>query len=169
MAVHIALLRGINVGGRKMLAMSGLRELAARLGLREPRTLLQSGNLVFRSGTPPAQLERLLEGELDNVAVLVRTAEEWREVVARNPFPEEAERDPGRLVVMSLKVAADASAIVAPGREVVHGDGRHLYLYYPDGMGNSKLTGALIERKLGTLGTARNWNTVMKLAALCVA
>ena len=167
MSIRIALLRGINVGGNKKVVMSELRELAERLGLREPRTLLQSGNLVFRSDKPPAQLERLLEGELDAVAVVVRTCEEWRAVVERNPFPEEAKRDPGRLVVMSLKQASDASTIVWPGREQLHGDGRHIYLYYPDGMGTSKLTTALIERKIGTLGTARNWNTVMKLAAFC--
>ena len=165
--VRIALLRGINVGGNKMLAMSALRDIAVKLGLREPRTLLQSGNLVFESGKSPAQLERLLEGELDDVAVVVRTPAEWREVIARNPFAEEAERDPGHLHVMSLKQAAAADAIQWPGPERLHADGRHLYLYYPDGAGRSKLTNSFIERKIGTLGTARNWNTVMKLAALC--
>lgn len=170
MTIHIALLRGINVGGNKMIAMSDLRDMAARLGLLDARTLLQSGNLVFRSGKSPAQLEKLLEREIDaNVSVMVRTAEEWRAVVARNPFAEEAKRDPGRLLVMALKEPADAGTLVMPGRELARGSGREIYFYYPDGQGTSKLTNAVIEKKLGTRGTARNWNTVMKLAALCVS
>jgi len=167
MTLRIALLRGINVGGNKMIAMSDLRDLATRLGLRDARTLLQSGNLVFHSGKPPAQLEKLLEREIAMaVDVFVRTAEEWRAAVARNPFAEEAKRDPGHLLLMALKDAADAGTLVIPGREVARGSGREIYLYYPDGQGKSKLTNAVIEKKLGTRGTARNWNTVMKLARL---
>jgi uncharacterized protein (DUF1697 family) len=166
MTTQIALLRGINVGGNQMVAMSDLRALAARLGLREARTLLQSGNLVFRSEKTPAAIEKLLEKELGGVAVFVRTAAEWRAIVERNPFPEEAKRDPGHLIVMALKNAADPSRLVIRGREVARGDGRQLYIVYPDGQGRSKLTNALIEKTLGTRGTARNWNTVLKLAAL---
>jgi len=170
MTTHIALLRGINVGGNKMISMADLRARAERLGLEEPRTLLQSGNLVFRSRKSPAQLEKLLEKEL-GVTVMVRTAEEWKAVVAANPFPDEARNDPGRLVVLCLKEARNAAdlqpAIV--GREVARGKGRELYLYYPDGQGTSKLTNALIERKLGTSGTARNWNTTLKLLSECGA
>ncbi len=160
------LLRGINVGGRKMVAMSDLRDTAARLGLDEPRTLLQSGNLVVRSAKKPAEIEALLEAEVD-AKVFVRTCEEWREVVARNPFADEAKRDPGRLILMAFKETV--KAFDWPGPEVMHADGRHLYVYYPDGMGRSKLANTAIERKLGTPGTARNWNTVLKLAALCVS
>jgi uncharacterized protein (DUF1697 family) len=168
MTTQIALLRGINVGGNKMVAMSDLRALAARLGLRDARTLLQSGNLIFRSDKQPAKLEALLEKELDGVTVFVRNAAEWAQIVARNPFPAEAKNDPGHLLVMLLKEAKDVTSLQAAivGREVLRADGRQLYIVYPDGQGTSKLTNALIERKLGTRGTARNWNTVMKLAAL---
>ena len=164
--MYIALLRGINVGGNKMIAMSDLRERAERLGLRDARTLLQSGNLVFRSNKSPAQLEALLEKELGDVTVFVRTAAEWAAMIAANPFPNEAKNDPAHLIVMALKKPADASALVMPGREVARGSGREIYIVYPDGQGTSKLTNAVIEKKLGTRGTARNWNTVMKLAAL---
>ena len=163
--IRIALLRGINVGGNKMLAMSDLRQRAERLGLRDVRTLLQSGNLVFRSNKTPAQLETMLEKELD-VVVFVRTAEEWAAAIGANPFPNEAKSDPGHLIVLALKTPADASALVIPGREVARGNGREIYIHYPDGMGTSKLTNAVIEKKLGTRATARNWNTVMKLASL---
>ena len=166
MNTHIALLRGINVGGNKMIAMSDLREHAERLGLRDARTLLQSGNLVFRSDKSAAQLEKLLEKELEDTIVLVRTAEEWRAMIAHNPFQKEAKSDPSHLLVMALKAPADALTLVSPGREVARGKGREIYIYYPDGVGTSKLTHAVIERKLGTRGTARNWNTALKLAAL---
>ena len=164
--MYIALLRGINAGGNKMIAMSDLRERAERLGLRDVRTLLQSGNLVFRSNKSPTQLEKMLEKELGDVTVFVRTAEEWAAMIAANPFPNEAKNDPSHLIVMALKQPSDASALVMPGREVARGNGREIYISYPDGQGTSKLTNAVIEKKLGTRGTARNWNTAMKLAAL---
>src|SRR5205823_5130806 len=112
-------------------------------------------------------LEKLLEKNLE-AAVFVRTAAEWAKIVARNPFPAEAKSDPGHLIVMLLKDEKDVAALQAAivGREIMRADGRQLYIVYPDGQGTSKLTNAVIERKLGTRGTARNWNTVLKLAAL---
>ena len=91
-----------------------------------------------------------------------------------NPFPAEAKSDPGHLVVMCLKSAPGREAVSAlqqaiSGREVIRAKGREAYIVYPDGIGRSRLTTALIEKKLGTRGTARNWNTVMKLAALADA
>src|SRR5207245_10932806 len=177
MSIHVALLRGINVGGRNMVAMSDLRGLFEALGFAGARTLLQSGNLVFESGprTGPA-LERLLETETAkrcNVPIdyFVRSAEEWHTIIARNPFPKEAERDPGHLVAMLLKTAPQATDVRAlqaaiKGPEILRADGAQLYIVYPEGIGRSTLTPALIERKLGTRGTGRNWNTVLKLAAV---
>jgi uncharacterized protein (DUF1697 family) len=178
MSLHIALLRGINVGGHNKVAMSDLRELFSDLGLTGARALLQSGNLVFQSDQlGGAALEQLLEVETTrrlNVSAdyLVRCAAELQEIVARNPFPEEAISDPGHLLVMFLKTAPLASTVNAlqaavEGPETIRCDGRQLYIVYPAGIGRSKLTGAWIEKKLGSRGTARNWNTVGKLAALC--
>jgi uncharacterized protein (DUF1697 family) len=177
---YLAFLRAVNVAGHKQVAMADLRELLTRLGFDDAQSLLQSGNLVFRararSGT---QLERVLAAEAKQRLTLetdffVRTASEWRAVVARNPFRKEAERDPGHLVVMLLKaapVARDVKALQAAitGREILRADGTHAYIVYPDGMGRSRLTNALIEKKLGTRATGRNWNTVMKLGALVEA
>jgi uncharacterized protein (DUF1697 family) len=178
MPIHVALLRGVNVGGRNRVAMSDLRDLLGALGFTGARSLLQSGNLVFESdGRTGAELERLLEVEtgrrLDVTAdYLVRSAGEWAEVVAGNPFPMEADRDPGHLLVQFLKTvpqAGDAQALQAAieGPEHIRLLGRQLYVVYPEGIGRSKLTSAVIEKRLGTRGTARNWNTVLKLAALC--
>jgi uncharacterized protein (DUF1697 family) len=175
--VHVALIRGINVGGHKTVAMSDLRDMLAGLGFDGARSLLQSGNLVFRCASQTdVSLERLLEIEAEkrmglHADFFIRSAKEWREVVARNPFRKEAERDPGHLVVMFLKAAPNANDVKAVqaaivGPEIVRADNRHLYIVYPAGIGKSRLTNALIEKKLGIRGTARNWNTVLKLAAL---
>jgi uncharacterized protein (DUF1697 family) len=177
MTTHIALLRAVNLAGHNRVSMSDLCELAAALGLQDAKTLLQSGNLVFRSSVSSTEkLERLLQEaaakELDVATdFFVRTAAEWKAVVAANPFPAEAKNDPGRLIVMALRDAPSRAAVTTlqgaiKGREVVRAKGREAFITYPDGQGRSKLTIALIERKLGTRGTARNWNTVLKLAAL---
>ncbi|HEX7126322.1 MAG TPA: DUF1697 domain-containing protein [Thermodesulfobacteriota bacterium] len=156
MRVHIALLRGVNVGGRNQIAMSDLKAILADLGFPGARSLLQSGNLVFESdGRTGAELEGLLEAETERrlkvrADYLIRTAREWKEIVARNPFPREAED------VKALEAAIK-------GRETVRVAGRHAYVVYPDGIGRSKLTTALIEDRLGTRGTGRNWNTVLNL------
>ena len=176
-SIHIALLRGINVGGYRAVAMSDLRDLITDLGFSDARTLLQSGNLVFRGdGRAGAALEQLLETEAGKrlglqADFLVRTADEWKDVVARNPFPKEAERDPSHLVVMFLKSAVDPKKVSAAqaaiiGRETIRADGRQIYIVYPDGIGQSRMSNAFLEGKLGIRGTARNWNTVLKLAAL---
>jgi len=178
--VHIALLRAINLAGRNPVAMADLRDLLSQLGFQEPRSLLQSGNLVFRSDArSTAALERTLEAEAARrlgleTAFFVRSAAEWKTIVASNPFPEEARRDPQRLLAVCLKDAPGAANVRAlreaiSGREVVRTEGRTAYIVYPDGVGRSKLTTALLEKKLGTRGTGRNWNTVLKLAAAAQA
>jgi len=177
MPTHVALLRAVNLGPHNRVGMADLRGLAEALGFAEARTLLQSGNLVFRNARPTgAALEATLEREAAkrlgvDTAFFVRTAAEWQAIVAANPFREEARRDPGHLLLLCLKAEPLAGALdrlreAIRGREVVHIDGRQAYVVYPDGVGTSKLTIALLERKLGTAGTGRNWNTVLKLAGL---
>jgi uncharacterized protein (DUF1697 family) len=157
--------------------MSDLRALFEALGFAGARSLLQSGNVVFRSDRRTGgSLESLLEAETEkrlglSVDYLVRSADEWESVIARNPFSAEAERDPSHLLVCFLKKAPDPGDVKAlqaaiDGPEVVRAEGKHLYMVYPVGVGRSKLTGTLIERKLHSRGTARNWNTVLKLAEL---
>jgi len=173
----VALLRGVNVAGQRPVAMADLRDLLAGVGLEEVQSVLQSGNLVFRcNGDGGTRLEHELEAEAKRrlgleTEFFVRSAQEWEDVVADNPFHEEARRDAARLVAVFLKDAPRAAAVKAlqaaiVGREVVRASGRQAYIVYPDGQGRSKLTNALIEKHLGTRATARNWNTVMRLAEL---
>jgi uncharacterized protein (DUF1697 family) len=157
--------------------MSDLRRMLAGLGLSDGRSLLQSGNLVFRrdSRGEAVLVELLLETEARNRLGLetnffVRSAREWSAVVANNPFRDEVERDPSHLLVMFTITATnprDVDALQASigGPEVLRAHNRHLYIVYPTGIGRSRLTNALLERILGTRATARNWNTVLKLAA----
>jgi uncharacterized protein (DUF1697 family) len=173
----VALLRGINVGGRAMIAMADLRALLESLGFTSVRTLLQSGNLVFEAkvGTP-IQMEKLLETATEKrfghpVDFLVRRADEWNAIIESNPYENEAIDDPAHLVVMCLNQAPKAADLAGlkkavAGREYFLCRGRELYIVYPDGIGRSKLTNVLIERKLGARGTARNWNTALKIRAL---
>src|SRR5262249_37288289 len=174
MATHVAVRRGINLAGRNAVAMASLRSLFEELGLAEVRSLLQSGNVIFTSGSrKPSDLERLLEeATAKQLGVqtdfFVRTSNAWSRVIDANPFRREAREDPGHLLVVFLKKAPGAGDVKAlqsaiRGPEVVRAECRQAYIVYPDGVGRSKLTAALIEAKLGTRGTARNWNTVLKL------
>lgn len=177
MTVFVALLRAVNLAGHNRVAMAELRGFCEALGYEDVRTLLQSGNLVFRSkGAKAPELERRLETEAAKRLGLetdffVRTAAQWKTIVDGNPFPKEAERDPSHLVVTCLKAKPKARAIQAldgaiAGPETARVSGRHAYIVYPNGIGRSKLTNAVVEKALGTRGTARNWNTVSKLATL---
>lgn len=177
MTVQIALLRAVNVGGNAAVKMADLRALVANLGFTDVQSLLQTGNLVFVGDVARgAELERLIEAQIEArlgvaTTVVVRTAKAWAKAIARNPFPDEARDDPSHLLLMPLKAAPEKGAEAAlqaavVGREQVRVMGDMAYLVYPDGIGRSKLTAVLAERKLGAKGTARNWNTVGKLAAL---
>lgn len=176
MTTYIALLRAINVGGRNLVSMCDLRALFESLGYSDVQTLLQSGNVVFKAKAGSAALERGLEQQTERrfrfpVAYFVRSAAEWEAIITRNPFPREAKKEPSHFVAMCLKDSpsseqVDALRAAIRGPETVEVAGRELYAVYPNGQGSSKLTNTLIESKLQTRGTARNWNTVLKLAAL---
>ena len=177
MPAFVALLRAVNLGPHNKISMADLKALAEGSGLSGVKTVVQSGNLVFEAkAKTTAALEKLLEAALAKelglkTPVVVRSAAEWRAALDENPFPKEAKSDPSHLLVMALKAKLEKSVVAElakaiPGREQVKLGGRQLYLVYPDGIGESKLTAALIEKKLGVSGTARNWNTAQKIAAL---
>jgi uncharacterized protein (DUF1697 family) len=177
MTTYVGLLRAVNVAGQNRIQMAELRAMLLDLGAIEPHTLLQSGNVVF--GSPNRSRSRL-EGELEKglaeklgvrTDVFLRTADEWADVVGENPFPIQAVNDPGHLLVLLLRGPAVAGGEAAarraiPGRESLRVVGDRAYIVYPDGVGRSRLTLPLLERTLGARGTARNWNTVLKLEGL---
>lgn len=177
MPTYIALLRAVNLGGDSTISMARLREALTARGHHGVTTVLQSGNVVLSS--PERRPERLATRLANEVEAdfgfaaefFVRSAPEWRTLREANPFPEEAKTDPARLhavVLRDLPASERWAELVAGirGPERVRGVDRTAYVYYPDGAGRSKLTLAVIERRLGTRGTARNWNTVGRLDAL---
>jgi uncharacterized protein (DUF1697 family) len=177
MTTYITVLRAINLGAHNRIAMADLRKMLEKIGFMDPKTLLVSGNAVFScKDRSCAAIEKALEAaSTKHLGVttdyFVRSAKEWQAIIESNPFPEEAKADPARMVMMCLRDAPSAARVNAlraaiKGREVVKAVGKHAYFVYPDGQGNSKLTIAVIEKALGTRGTARNWNTVLKLAAM---
>lgn len=174
-ATHVALLRGINLGGNKLVKMSSLCDVAASIGCRAPRTLLNSGNLLFcaPARASAASIEKKLSAATAKTLgveaqVFVRTAAEWRAVLDANPFRAEAVRSPSSLLIFALDnepSAADVRALQAAivGPERARAVGRHAYVFFPEGQGRSKLTTAMIDRYLNARGTGRNWNTAVKI------
>lgn len=174
--MHVALLRGINVGGNRKVAMADLRAMAADLGFERALTLVVSGNLVLDSPKLTGDaLEALLEREAKArlglaTHFLVRSAAEWDAVITGNPLREQAEAAPSRFAVVVMKTGAKPEALkilegVAADGELIRAGDRALYVAFPNGMGRSKLGTAISGTKLGP-ATARNWNTVTKLAAM---
>jgi uncharacterized protein (DUF1697 family) len=177
MSLHIALLRGVNAAGGRLITADELTGLLADLGHSGVRMGPKVGDLVFESGERTgAELQTQIETELMarlglRTDVYVRTAQAWQALVAANPFPEFAAADPGWLMTLFLKDTPDKKAIGAlraaiRGTEQVRAESRQLYAIYPDGIGGSKLTNGLVEKTLGTRITGRNWTTVLALAEM---
>ncbi len=177
MPVIISLLRGINVGGHKKIKMADLRSLYATLDLSDTRTILQSGNAIFRTAeTVQARVQAKIEvGIRDqfgfDVAVILRGAAQFRASIARHPFTEAQQREAKKIVVVFLggcprQEDLDKLRANNPGREIIHGDGSELFVYYSDGQARSKLDNSRIERALRLQATARGWNTCHKLLKL---
>ena len=172
MTTYVALLRGINLGPHKRIAMGELRKALESLGYADVETYLQSGNAIFTARKGAAAVGHEIETEVRSrfgheVKVLVRTPEELAVVVDGNPFPE-ATSEPTKVHVAFLSAAPAPHRMAALDManhepdELCVGDGV-IYLRYPDGAGRTKLTNDLLERRLGVTATSRNWNTVTAL------
>jgi uncharacterized protein (DUF1697 family) len=175
MTTMISMLRGVNVGGHNQIRMDALRSLYESLGLKNPQTYVQSGNVVFITQERNlARLGQRIEEKIEQKcgfrpSVVLRTASELKDVIARNPFAKRRDIHPGKLLVafFNEEPGEDDCAVLqrvkAEGEEV-RASGREFYLYFPNGAGNSKLFAAT--GKLKKSGTSRNWNTVTKLVAI---
>jgi uncharacterized protein (DUF1697 family) len=166
----------VNVGGRNKVPMAWLREAATGAGFRDVVTYVQSGNLVLTADTKKSEEVRKQVAELIRdglgleVMVTVRSRAELKKVIERNPMPEHVD-DPAKLHVSFLTDKADPAGVneidaakYEPDRFVVDGD--HLYLWFPNGAGRSKLATLPWRKKIGVAGTARNWRSVLKVLDL---
>jgi len=183
MPTHVALLRGINLGPHKRVAMPALRTLVESLGHTDVATYIASGNLVFTASGPNAELagglEKAIEAELGVACrVVVLTSAELAEAVADNPYPDEPNPKLVHAFFLTAKASAETRTHVAQAQERAAAKGsrdeaaivgRVLYLHTPDGFGRSELAAELSKggKRNPAEGTARNWATVTKLLAMC--
>lgn len=174
MTHRIILFRGMNTGGVRA-PVGEQRAMAEAMGLKDPRTLQASGNLVVESGKATATLEREIEAAMERtfdlkVAAMVRTPEQWSKMIAANPFPQEAAAHPSKVLAMVMKDGIRAGALeacrdLAEGGERVEAANDVLYFWFPNGQGQSAIFRKATPRMLG-MGTGRNWNTVLKLGGM---
>lgn len=165
MTGYVALLRAVNVGGTGKLPMAELKALCEAAGFERVRTYIASGNVVFVGPRGEAKVKAELEKRLRDyagkpVGALVRTASEMAEVLAANPFPD---APPAKVLVLFLDAAPHPAdmAVRHQANEEVRAGKREIYIYFPDGMGRSKLVVSAMKA-----GTGRNINTVRKLAEM---
>ncbi|MCG2803208.1 MAG: DUF1697 domain-containing protein [Cellulomonas sp.] len=169
----IALLRAVNVGGRQ-LRSAELREVATGVGCTAVTTYLASGNLVAVTDQEPTALAGALGAALGGragfeVPVIIRDLVAWDAAVAELPYVQQAGETPSRLALVTFDGPVRADAHVDAAR-IVHEQitwaDSHAYVWYPDGQGRTKLTLDVLSKAAGRIGTARNWSTVLALAAL---
>jgi len=175
---HVALLRGINVGGKNPLPMQDLARMFVGAGCQKVRTYIQSGNVIFDAPAGVAKLADVVSANIEKrfgyrIPVILRTSQQVRRIVGANPFLKTA-GDAKALHVYFLAQTPEARAIadLDPARsapDTFHVLGQEIFLHLPNGMGRSKLTNAYFDAKLSTVSTARNWATVLKLAEMMQA
>lgn len=174
MSTYIAMLRGINVSGQKIIKMEHLRASFEALGFSEVKTYVQSGNVVFKAAKTSATslagkiAKKILADFRFSVSVLIRTTAELGEVLKQNPFAKVAGSEENKLYVTFLSEPAPkgAEALLKPlaaKTEQFQVCGREIYLHCPDGYGNTKFSNNAIEKKLSIEATTRNWRTVNSL------
>jgi uncharacterized protein (DUF1697 family) len=174
MSVFITMLRGVNVGGHNQIRMEALRALCESLKFENPRTYVQSGNVIFmakekNSAALAKKIQNAIEREFGfRPEVILRTAGELRNAVAANPFADRRDVEPGKLLVTFLAAEPSPEGTakllgLKKHPEEIHLLGRELYIYFPNGAGKSKLPWASVASWLKTTGTARNWNSVTKM------
>jgi uncharacterized protein (DUF1697 family) len=171
--VYVALLRGINVGGRAKVAMAALRDTCTSVGCEDVVTYIQSGNVVFRSTLAADKLQAVLEAAIAdqlglNPAVMIRTAKEMAAVVTRNPYPDADEKNVhvGFLHAAPAVSVKKCLAAIDCDPEQLTAVGRELYLQLPNGMGRANLPVKMDRCLRPTPVTVRNWRTVTKLVEL---
>ena len=175
MTKYISILRGINVGTGRKVPMADLKKLCEKMGMQNVQTYIQSGNVVFELPQPESvsELETRLQLAFTqafgfDIPVLVRTAEEWAESIAQNPFLKEENVDIDRLHLTCLK-ELPATVLLEKIRTIQYPPdryeiiGRDVFIFCAAGYGTSKLVNSFFESKLKTPATTRNWKTVMKL------
>ena len=175
MITYISILRGINVSGHRMIKMDALRLLFSELGFQHIQTYIQSGNVVFQdTEIIPLELEIKIKEAIAekfgfDVPVIIIKLNELSEIIADNPFLKDAAKDINHLHATFLarepaQECLDKIKEVTNQTDEFHIIGKAIYLYCPNGYGNSKLTNTFFENKLKVTATTRNWKTINELS-----
>jgi uncharacterized protein (DUF1697 family) len=177
LTIYVAMLRGINVAGKKIVRMEDLRASFEALGFGRVRTYVQSGNVIFEGAKVPS--DNLFETIPEKISkdfgfpipVFLRTSDELKKIVRDNPFLNEKHMDHSRFHVTFLSAlpARDAEQKIGASNarpDQFHVSGREIYLYCPNGYGRSKLSNNALEKALSVGATTRNWKTVSTLARI---
>lgn len=175
MSKYIVLLRGINVSGARKVPMADLKKACQQAGFQNVQTYIQSGNVVFDSGETNKQILETKIQELitetfgfNDVPVIVRTAEEWAESIARNPFLKEEKVEIKKLYLTFLKELPSSENVEKISQPEFYSDRfqvveKDVFVCYGNDYSQTKITNDFFEKKLKVAATTRNWNTVMKL------
>ena len=177
MTAFVSLFRGINVGGNRKVKMDDLKAVHEALGFRDVVPYIQSGNVVFKSdNADPPRLQKQIEDSFEtkfgfHAEVIIRTLDELNEIIEKNPFQGQPDKELKWIAVLFLATCPDNAAQenllkTYVGPEEIFFSGKEVYIYYTDGMGRSKLSHTFLEKKLKTAGTVRNLNTILKLQEL---
>jgi uncharacterized protein (DUF1697 family) len=174
MPVLISMLRAVNLVSHNRIKMDDLRALYESLKLEDPHTYIQSGNVIFRTREEnSAQLAKKIQAAIEQrfgfrTEVILRTTKEMRSAIAASPFAKRRGLEPGKILVtfLTTEPGPEGHAKLASLKkhpEELHLKGRELYIYFPNGMGKTKLPWSAVEKLLQVTGTARNWNSVTKM------
>lgn len=180
MAAYVVLLRGVNLGPNRRVPAADLRGAALDAGFAHVRTLLNSGNVVFTTGSSEAESPDEVAGHLTahlaervgvEIPALALSASRIRAIAAQNPFPAAAREDPAHLQAHVPFGTVNEAGIARldlqhRGREHIAVASGIVYVHYVDGIGRSKLTAATLDKAAGTMLTARNWNTITRLGEM---
>lgn len=168
------MLRGVNLGPHNRIKMDALRAMYESLKLEDPRSYVQSGNVIFRTKEKNSpQLAKKIQSAIQKKfgccpEVILRTTEEMRKAIAANPFPERTKAEPSKVLLtfLAAEPPPEAEANLANLKrfpEELRLNGRELYIYFPNGAGKSKLPWSSVDKLVKVTGTARNWNSVQAM------
>lgn len=170
---HIALLRGINISGQKIIKMADLKQILTEAGLNEVQTYIQSGNIIYQSAQTKDQDRQMIQSTIKkhygfDVPTMILTLNELQEIVNNTPYKADPENKDPYIVILENEPSEENISKLqeANTQEKFQIIGKVIYIMYTDGAGKSKLTNNLIESKLKTTATTRNWRTMNKLLSI---
>lgn len=175
-STYIVLLRGINVGGHRKIPMATLRSLCARIGYKDVRTYIQSGNILLTTNSDAEEVERKVEQAVEeqfgfSVPAIARETRAWQGYLKSNPFSKASLSEPSRVMLVLAKATPKSDALKnlrsrAANNERLAQTGDALWIHCPEGAATSKISATLLDRFVGATVTVRNWRTVQKLGQI---